>query len=219
MAESSLSQVTPINKENYPVHIDFLNGETPVVSSLDVARHFQRRHSHILRDIDRLRSILPKSFCEPNFGLTYNNVPGPNGGIRQEKAYLLTRDAFSLLVMGMTGKAAIQWKLRYIEAFNALEAAALGRQTELAREAGYMQGREETLALPAVKKERQAGYLAGMKEGEKLQKRRDGLRQLMRIRAYREKGLTQAEIGRILGISRDAVKRRMMRAREMGVAI
>ena len=70
-----------------------------------------------------------------------------------------------------------------------------------------------------MKKERQAGYLAGMKEGEKLQKRRDGLRQLMRIRAYREKGLTQAEIGRILGISRDAVKRRMMRAREMGVAI
>lgn len=215
MAESSLSQVTPINKENYPVHIDFLNGETPVVSSLDVARHFQRRHSHILRDIDRLRSILPKSFTAPNFGLSeYTDTTG-----RKLISYLLTRDAFSLLVMGMTGKAAIQWKLRYIEAFNALEAAALGRQTELAREAGYRQGREETLALPAVKKERQAGYLAGMKEGEKLQKRRDGLRQLMRIRAYREKGLTQAEIGRILGISRDAVKRRMMRAREMGVAI
>ena len=218
MADNTVSQVAPFVNENSTIHIDFLNGETPVVSSFDVARHFQRRHSHILRDIDRLRSILPKFFFEPNFGLIEAEV-AVGFGIRKNPAYLLTRDAFSLLVMGMTGKAAIMWKLRYIEAFNALEAAALDRQTELAREAGYMQGREETLALPAVKKERQAGYLAGMKEGEKLQKRRDGLRQLMRIRAYREKGLTQAEIGRILGISRDAVKRRMKRAREMGVAI
>lgn len=96
----------------------------PTCLSTDVARHFQRRHSHILRDIDRLRSILPKSFREPNFGLTFNEVSGPNGATRQEKAYRLTRDAFSLLVMGMTGKAAVMWKLRYIEAFNALEAAA-----------------------------------------------------------------------------------------------
>lgn len=218
MAEITVSNLVPFVNENSTIHIDFLNGQTPVVSSLDVARHFQRRHSHILRDIDRLRSILPKSFFGPNFGPIEAEV-AVGFGIRKNPAYLLTRDAFSLLVMGMTGKAAIQWKLRYIEAFNTLEAAALDRQAELAREAGYRQGREETLALPAVKKERQAGYLAGMKEGEKLQKRRDGLRQLMRIRAYREKGLTQAEIGRILGISRDAVKRRMMRAREMGVAI
>ena len=218
MAEITVSNLAPFVNENSTIHIDFLNGQTPVVSSLDVARHFERRHKHILDDIRRIQSICPKSFFGPNFRPIEAEV-AVGFGIRKNPAYLLTRDAFSLLVMGMTGKAAIQWKLRYIEAFNALEAAALGRQTELAREAGYRQGREETLALPAVKKERQAGYLAGMKEGEKLQKRRDGLRQLMRIRAYREKGLTQTEIGRILGISRDAVKRRMMRAREMGVAI
>ena len=169
MADSTVSQVAPFVNENSMLHIDFLNGQTPVVSSLDVARHFQRRHSHILRDIGRLCSILPKSFNQPNFGRV--EIPDVKG--EKRPAYLLTRDAFSLLVMGMTGKAAIQWKLRYIEAFNALEAAALDRQAELAREAGYRQGREETLALPAVKKERQAGYLAGMKEGEKLQKGRD----------------------------------------------
>lgn len=119
MAENSLSQVASPVKAHNLIHIEFLNDETPVVSSLDVARHFQRRHSHILRDIDRLRSILPKSFCEPNFGLSeYTDATG-----RKLTAYLLTRDAFSLLVMGMTGKAAIMWKLRYIEAFNALEAA------------------------------------------------------------------------------------------------
>ena len=217
MAANSLSQVTSPVKSGNPIHIDFLNGETPVVLSTDVARHFQRRHSHILRDIDRLRSILPKSFCEPNFGLTYNNVHGPNGGIRQEKAYLLTRDAFSLLVMGMTGKAAIVWKLRYIEAFNALEAAALKYQADLAREAGYMQGRDETLALPVMEAERKKGYLEGLKEGRKFRASRDGLHVLGKILSYREKGLSFREMGKLLGVSKDAAYRRLARARKYGL--
>lgn len=149
MAENSVSQVTSSVKSSNLIHIDFLNNETPVVLSTDVARHFQRRHSHILRDIDRLRSILPKSFTAPNFGLS--EYTDPTG--RKLTAYLLTRDAFSLLVMGMTGKAAILWKLRYIEAFNALEAAALENRADLARESGYLQGLDEGRAatLPEVK--------------------------------------------------------------------
>ena len=35
--------------------------------------------------------------------------------------YLLTRDGFSLLVMGFTGAKALEWKLKYIAAFNAME--------------------------------------------------------------------------------------------------
>lgn len=35
--------------------------------------------------------------------------------------YLLTRDGFSLLVMGFTGAKALEWKLKYIQAFNAME--------------------------------------------------------------------------------------------------
>lgn len=129
MADTTVSQLTPIVKENNGIRFLSL-GSAPAVLSTEVARHFQKRHSHILRDIERLRSILPKSFREPNFGLTLNDVPGPNGSIRQERAFLLTRDALSLLVMGMTGKAAILWKLRYIEAFNALEAALRERPQE-----------------------------------------------------------------------------------------
>jgi len=34
----------------------------------------------------------------------------------------MTRDGFTLIVMGFTGKEAMAWKLRYIEAFNAMEA-------------------------------------------------------------------------------------------------
>lgn len=76
MVENTISQATPIVKSNEDIR--FLSiGSMPAVLSTDVARHFQRRHSHILRDIDRLRTILPKSFCEPNFGLTFRIVPGP----------------------------------------------------------------------------------------------------------------------------------------------
>ena len=42
------------------------------------------------------------------------------------KEYQLTRDGFSLLVMGFTGKKALAWKLKYIEAFNKMEKALRG---------------------------------------------------------------------------------------------
>ena len=40
---------------------------------------------------------------------------------KKYKEYLLTRDGFSLLVMGFTGSRALEWKLKYIEAFNKME--------------------------------------------------------------------------------------------------
>lgn len=201
MAAITVSQVTSIVNENNPIHIDFLNGETPVVSSLDVARHFQRRHSHILRDIDRLRSILPKSFREPNFGLTFNEIPGPNGATRKEKAYFLTRDAFSLLVMGMTGKAAILWKLRYIEAFNALEAAALENRAELARESGYLQGLDEgrASALPELKAAEEKAQRETARLFWKLGPARK--RRLRSAVRYRNMGLGIHAIAKLLDVS------------------
>ena len=39
------------------------------------------------------------------------------------KEYLLTRDGFTLLAMGFTGSKAIEWKLKYIDAFNKMEQA------------------------------------------------------------------------------------------------
>ena len=118
MADTTVSQLTPIVKENNGICVHSL-GSTPAVLSTEVARHFQRRHQHILRDIDRIMSMCPKSFTATNFGRSdYQDSTG-----RSVRAFLLTRDALSLLVMGMTGKAAIMWKLRYIEAFNEMEGA------------------------------------------------------------------------------------------------
>lgn len=212
MAEQSLSQTLPHINDN-PIHIDFLNGGTPVVLSTDVARHFQRRHSHILRDIDRLRSILPKSFNGPNFGLV--EIPDAKG--EKRPAYKLTRDAFSLLVMGMTGKAAIVWKLRYIEAFNALEAAALESRAELAREAGYQQGMDagRASALPDVKAAEARGRAEGLTLGMALRPaRRD---KLLKMQRYMGMGLSIKEICLLLGLRKSAAYSLMHQARELGL--
>ena len=113
----------------------------PTTTSLDVAQHFGKRHDHVLRDIQNLRAQIPEE-CLPNFGETSIEVMQPNGGTREAPAYRLTRDGFTLLAMGFTGKKALQFKLAYIAEFNRMEAAlssgaalaeATGSAAQLAR--------------------------------------------------------------------------------------
>jgi len=88
-----------------------------VVSSLDVARVFEKKHSHVLRDIEVLKSQIPDEIGETNFGLTSYK----DGSNRDSKAYNLNRDGFTLLAMGFTGEKALAFKLAYINAFNEME--------------------------------------------------------------------------------------------------
>ena len=99
----------------------------PSVTSLQIAAHFGKEHANVLRDIERILPQVPEIFNKLNFELI--EVPVKIGfGIRLDKAYALSRDGFSLLAMGFTGKAALAWKVRYIEAFNAMEKALLSPQ-------------------------------------------------------------------------------------------
>lgn len=87
----------------------------PCVSSLQVAEDFGKKHKHVLEAIENIRaenSAVTPMFIES----TYQAGTGKN-----YKCYDITRDGFSLLVMGFTGKEALDWKLRYIEAFNRME--------------------------------------------------------------------------------------------------
>ena len=219
MAQNSIPQVTSTVKENTPIHVEFLNEITPAVLSTEVALRFQKKHKHVLDEIHKIISITPKSFHEPNFRPMFQDVKIGNGAVRRSPAYLLTRDAFSLLVMGFTGAAAVRWKLKYIEAFNELESAVLEQRTELAREAGYLQGKDEALSLPMVQAECKAGYLSGLTEGQRYRRKRDGLALLTRALGYRQKGLSQSDIAKILGIRKQRVSDLMARARKMGVAV
>lgn len=91
-----------------------INNNQIVVSSKDLAEHFGKQHKHvieIIRDILSAENSANEFFHEESY--SYNG--------RQLPMYLMNRDGFSLLAMGFTGKKALQWKLKYIEAFNEME--------------------------------------------------------------------------------------------------
>lgn len=88
-----------------------------VVSSDQVAANFEKRHDHLLRNIEALKKDVP-NFGEMFFQSTKSDSYG-----RRQKIYYLSKDGFSLLAMGFTGRKALQWKLKYIEAFNKMEEA------------------------------------------------------------------------------------------------
>lgn len=88
-----------------------------VVSSREVAENFGKRHADILRDIENLLKNDSTQNCVQYFIQSeYKDASG-----KVNKEYMLPRDGFSLLVMGFTGKEALKWKLKYIEAFNKME--------------------------------------------------------------------------------------------------
>lgn len=87
-----------------------------LVSSVDVAENFERKHKTVIRAIDNLKC--DAEFNRHNFmPIKYNDPRN-----REQRAYLMTRDGFTLLVMGFTGYKAMDWKVKYIKAFNAMEA-------------------------------------------------------------------------------------------------
>lgn len=95
-----------------------------VADSVQVAESFGKAHKNVLQTIDNLVTNLAAEFSATNAEPEDYFIPAEyqNRG-KTYKKYLLTRDGFSLLVMGFTGPAALHWKLLYIEAFNKMEEA------------------------------------------------------------------------------------------------
>ena len=90
------------------------NGQL-VVSSKQVAENFEKQHKHVLDAIESIKAentAVTPMFCETS----YKAGTGKN-----YKMYLMNRDGFSLLAMGFTGSKALEWKLKYIQAFNEME--------------------------------------------------------------------------------------------------
>lgn len=86
-----------------------------VVSSRQIAKDFEKEHKVVLRSV---REILAEQNCAAKF--FYESTYDNRG--KEYPEYLMNRDGFSLLVMGFTGSKALEWKVRYIQAFNAMEA-------------------------------------------------------------------------------------------------
>jgi len=90
-----------------------------LVNSRDVAEVFGKRHDNVLRDIDAISHTSDlrdeKSSWFREIQSEHSTVSG-----RFDRSFDLTRDGFTLLVMGWTGERAMAFKVRYIEAFDAM---------------------------------------------------------------------------------------------------
>lgn len=95
------------------------SGDHVVVSSRVVADRFEIRHC------DLMSNVINKKLADPEvavklrpliFESTYRDAQN-----KERPEYLLTRDGFSFIVMGLTGRKADLWKLQFIDAFNAME--------------------------------------------------------------------------------------------------
>lgn len=111
--DSMLVEVTRINKE-----------EVTVVSSIDVADTFGKEHARVLRDIRELA-------CSDEFRLgNFAESTYLNSQNKKQPMYFITRDGFTLLVMGYTGEKAMKFKEAYIRQFNAMEKMLIGKMRE-----------------------------------------------------------------------------------------
>lgn len=101
-------------------HDDFNGLVTPALKTTSriISVKFDKRQDNVHRDIRTLIATNPEwgvlnfeetLYVDPQNGQTY-------------KMFEMTRDGYSMLVMGFTGKKAMEWKIRFLEAFNKMEA-------------------------------------------------------------------------------------------------
>ncbi|MCM6810560.1 ORF6C domain-containing protein [Pediococcus pentosaceus] len=91
-----------------------MKDQQAVTTSLQVAEVFRKNHRDVLRTIDDLKDVR-------NFTQMFSDGIEPDSYGRDRRIYYMNRDGFTLLAMGFTGKKALEFKLKYIEAFNNME--------------------------------------------------------------------------------------------------
>lgn len=111
-----MKEIVP--KDEIGIFVD--SHDTARVDSLFVAELFEKNHKEVLRDIRKITdpsSGLSEEFRQRNFApSSYRNQQN-----KKQPCYCLTRDGFTMLVMGYTGQKAMQFKELYIKGFNEME--------------------------------------------------------------------------------------------------
>lgn len=113
-----------------------------LVSSLEVAKNFGKNHRDVMRDIRNL-----KEGAQNCADLFYESTYVHEQNKQQYPMYLMNRDGFTLLAMGFTGKDALEWKLKYIQAFNEMEAKLNNPEFLVKRSMEYLEKRCNALLL------------------------------------------------------------------------
>lgn len=103
----------------------FNGGKEVLTSSRSVADRFNKRHKNVIKIIESYKnmSLAGSKLSRLNNMYIESSYIDAQGKPRPE--YLMNRDGFSFLVMSFTGAEAMEWKLKYIDAFNKLEEALI----------------------------------------------------------------------------------------------
>lgn len=104
----------------------FAQGDTLKTDSRIVARQFKKEHYAVMRDIRRLEcsaEFKRRNFVLVNETMTYIDADGNEQTRKTGRTshYEMSRDGFMILVMGFTGKPAMEMKERFIAAFNTMQ--------------------------------------------------------------------------------------------------
>lgn len=174
-----------------------------VVSSRQVADKFSKLHKDVLESI---REIIRAE----NSALTFYQENTYKAGTgKSYPEYLMNRDGFTLLAMGFTGKDALQWKLKYIAAFNEMEAqlnsklVSILKEKEIearlnnsrARIASEFRKIAEKTDIPEYK------HICQQKAAEAL----SGTPMLLPMEEVKEVTYSASDIGKMLGVSANKI--------------
>ena len=126
-------------------------------SSKEIAEKFGKAHRDVLRAIKQLDCS--EEFRQRNFAHSYYISPQN----KKLVCFDITRDGFSFLGMGFTGKRAGVWKESYINAFNSME-------KNLSNSGTMMEKINSALAIMEKDKNSASLCSRGLNEWKKLKK-------------------------------------------------
>jgi len=138
------------------------NGQA-VVSSRQIADNFEKEHKHVLDSIRDILGSAEKSATPMFYETTYVHPQNK----QSYPEYLMNRDGFTLLAMGFTGKEAMEWKIRYIQAFNEMErklSKPMSQLEVLAQAAQALVEHDKQLKSISERQDKQFQELQGMRD-------------------------------------------------------
>ena len=132
----------------------------PLTNSKLVAEVFEKEHKNVMQSIRKLmegtaqNSAVHQMFSES----TYLNEQN-----KEQPMFIMNQDGFTLLAMGFNGKKAMEFKLKYIEAFNAMK-----RQIEQSKPSVPQTYLEALKSLVKAEEEKQQLALENKKQQEQI---------------------------------------------------
>ena len=133
----------------------------PLTNSKLVAEVFGKEHRNVVRDIKNLieGGVLKNEQTQMFEETTYINEQNK----QSYPMFIMNQDGFTLLAMGFNGKKAMEFKLKYIEAFNAMK-----RQIEQSKPSVPQTYLEALKSLVKAEEEKQQLALENKKQQEQI---------------------------------------------------